>query len=667
MKKPIKIMLACVCAATVCGCFAACGSNETAPPDKYNWTVTSPDGSVSVVIRSDAVGAVSYTVGKNGTTVVEPSGLGFTIKQDDLRLTEFEDSSEKRLKGSYENISGKHATVEYDCNELTLTFKAYEYYLDVVMRVYDDGYAFRYNIRAIDGDDGKIDILSENTEVALPSGSTVWTQSYVSINSKGELFAYENPYVRRSANNLAGEKLSMPLLYKAKGTDVYSLVTESGLIGSGFYGSFLEENEQNAGSGKFGFVHNPATATDYDGEVSAPFTSPWRVGIVGDMKTVVESELVEKVYDDVEHWKPDNYRELSETEQAIYDYEWVDADISAWNWVKNGGNSSQNDFAMQKKYVDLAHNMGWKYTTLDAGWNYNFDPVKFREFMQYADGKGIKVLVWCDSLTDFAHGNEDVLKSRLDYWADFGIDGIKIDFFDGQNALNCPHRGEDKQTIKWYETIFQECAKRKMVVNCHGCNKPTGARRIYPNVINYEGIKGNESKGIDSATTVNSMFTRAVVGPTDFTPVVLPFDLGSLTVGHQMALSVLYESGVPSLSDLDVTYADETYNEFFKSVKALRDDTVFISGEPDDYFCAAVRFGDEWFIAGIAAYDVEFSFDCSFLGDGAYSVTKFVDTDDATQNQLAIDKTVESATKDTEYTVAIKKNGGFVYHLKKQQ
>ena len=94
---------------------------------------------------------------------------------------------------------------------------------------------------------------------------------------------------------------------------------------------------------------------------------------------------------------------------------------------------------------------------------------------------------------------------------------------------------------------------------------------------------------------------------------------------------------------------------------------MFISGEPDDYFCAAVRFGDEWFIAGIAAYDVEFSFDCSFLGDGAYSVTKFVDTDDATQNQLAIDKTVESATKDTEYTVAIKKNGGFVYHLKKQQ
>lgn len=669
MKKSIKIALTCMCAAAVCGCFAACDSNDPAPQDKNNWAVTSPDGSINAVIKYDASGALTYTVGKDGHTVVEQSGLGLTIKQDDLRLTEFDGKSENRVKGSYENISGKHSTVEYDCNELTLTFKAYEYYLDVVMRVYDDGYAFRYCLRSVNGQADSVDVLSENSEVALPSGSTVWTQSYVSINSKGELFAYENPYVRRSANNLAGEKLSMPLLYNVKGTDVYSLVTESGLIGSDFYGSFLQESEQNAGTGKLGFVHSPATAVDYDGEVNAPFVSPWRVGIVGDMKTVVESELVEKVYDDAEHWKPDNYEELSEAEKAIFDYDWVDADMSAWNWLKSGGNSSQNNFNMQKEYVDLAHDMGWKYTTLDAGWNYSFDPVKFRDFMAYADGKGIKVLVWCDSLTDFAHGNEDVLKSRLDYWADFGIDGIKIDFFDGQNALNCPHRGEDRQTIKWYETIFQECAKRKMVVNCHGCNKPTGARRIYPNVINYEGIKGNESKGIDSSTTVNSMFTRAVVGPTDFTPVVLPFKTeGSvLTVGHQMALSVLYESGVPALSDIAETYADEDYNEFFKSLKALRDDTVFISGEPDDYFCAAVRFGDEWFIAGIAAYDVEFSFDCAFLGDGVYTVEKYVDTADETQRQSAIEKTSETATKDTRYTVGIKTNGGFVYHLKKQQ
>ena len=48
-------------------------------------------------------------------------------------------------------------------------------------------------------------------------------------------------------------------------------------------------------------------------------------------------------------------------------------------------------------------------------------------------------------------------------------------------------QGEDTEMIKWYETVYQECAKLKLVVNCHGSNKPTGERRIYPNVICREG------------------------------------------------------------------------------------------------------------------------------------------------------------------------------------
>lgn len=667
MKKSVKSCIMAIGLMCVFGLTVACSAQES-PADIGNWTVVSPDESIQVDIRLDGEGALTYSVHDGDVEVILPSELGFAIKQDDFRLFTVEGESERRITGSYENKSGKHKTVQYDCNEFTLTLKNYEYYLDVIMRAYDDGYAFRYNIRAIDESEKLIDVIAENSEFSIPAGSTVWTQAYVSINTAGEFFAYENPYVRRNVDNIDGEKISMPMLYKVKGSDVYSLITESELVGSGFYGSFLSETDDGSGTGKFGLVHNPASAAAYDYEISIPFSSPWRVGIVGDLKTVVESEMVEKLYDDVEYWKPDDYDTLTDEQKETFNYDWVDIGPAAWSWLKDGGNSTQNDYEMQKEYVDLAYDMGWSYTILDAGWNSSFDADVFRDFMAYADEKGIKVVVWCEALSDFAYGNTEVLKSKLDYWADFGIDGIKIDFFDGQLAVDSSHRGEDKQTIAWYETIFQECARRRMIVNCHGCNKPTGIRRKYPNVINYEGIKGNESMAIDSTTTVNSLFTRAVVGPTDFTPVVLPSTMhGRLTVAHQAALAVLFESGSPSMADVAETYYRDEFKELFMAVPARHNDTVFLSGEPDDYYCAAVRSGDDWFIAAVNSFDDKsVTVDFSFLDDGEYELVQYVDVANENERKTEIVKqTAANVTKDSSFEMNMYENGGFVLHLKK--
>ncbi len=672
MKKKIKFYIAVLLCVTfvllsVAGMAMGCSKKTSKPTDLGNWTVISPDGGLKTDINLNGDGELTYSVKDGDVTAVLPSKLGFTIKQDDFRLFTVEGENTKRIKGSYENKSGKHKTVNYDCNELTLTLKNYDFYLDVIMRVYDDGYAFRYNIRSIDGAEKKIDVINEESEFYVPDGATLWAQPYVSINTKAELFAYENPYVRRNVNNVGNDKISMPMLYKVKGSETYSLISESELVGSGFYGSFLEVDESDIGTGKFKLVHNPASVAVYDYEISVPFSSPWRTGIVGDLKTVVESEMVEKLYDDTDYWKPEDYDTLTAEQKKTFDYDWVDISPSAWNWLKIGGNSTQKDYEMQKTYVDLAHDMGWKYTILDAGWDWSFDSAVFREFMNYADEKGIKVVVWCDSLSNFAYGNTNVLQSKLDYWASFGIDGIKIDFFDGQNALESPHRGEDKQTIAWYETIFQECAKRKMIVNVHGCNKPTGIRRKYPNVINYEGIKGNESLAIDSTTTVNSLFTRAIVGPTDFTPVVLPTKEGRLTVAHQVALAVLFESGSPSMADVAETYYYEMFNELFKSVPARHDDTVFLSGEPDDYYCAAIRSGEDWFVAAANSFDDKtLSIDLSFLNDGEYKLIKYTDADNANDRKVEIVKQDGGrVTKSNTLSVKMYENGGFVLHFKK--
>lgn len=660
MKKGLSIALAAFLALPLTASLAACGNgSDIVPKDMGNWTVSSPDASLRVAVTMDAQGQLSYSVNKDETAVLEESALGMRIEEDDFDLLTLANVGQRRVTGSYENTSGRASEVSYDCNELTLTFKGWEYYFDVIMRAYDDGYAFRYAIRSIDGESKTVTVVEEKSEFALPGSTTLWAQQYRSIiPESGNFFSYESAYDRRSSANLTEEYLAMPLMYRVSGTQLYSIITESDLIGSGYYGSMLRVPADKQGTNTLQTFHSPAGCTIDDNKVDAPFTSPWRVGIVGTMKEVNESELVEKVYDDAEYWRPDNYDSLSAEEQAIYDYDWVESGVAAWSWLSE--DRGQNNYTMHEEYLNLAATMGWKYLILDADWDSSLNVANFKAFTQKAHDMGVKIIVWCNALNGFANGNRDVLQLKLDQYWEYGIDGIKIDFFDGQNATDPTHYGEDIETIKWYEAIYQETAMRKMVVVCHGSNKPTGERRVYPNVLSREAVMGNEFTSVGSAFTVNSMFIRTVVGPTDFTPVVDPLSNG-LTKTQQMALAVLYESGVNTMADVRSAYLDSEVRDFYMSVPALRDETLFLGGEPDSCYYAAVRVGDEWFVAGInGILSQTVTVDFSFLGDGEYEATVFTDAEEDARSVVKSQKTLTAASSEQ---IAMAANGGFVIRL----
>ena len=666
MKKILSILvgltLCCSLIFSIAGCADKSQTEIPVETDKNNWVVSSPDGSLKTEVSYSLSDGLSYSVKKDNISVVEESSLGFDIAEDDFRLLTLQNVGHRRVKGTYKNITGKRLQTDYDCNETVITLKGWKFYLDVTVRTYDDGYAFRYGIRSLNGDSGTFTVLSENSEFALPENSPLWAMPY-QTNSPGKTcFSYEDAYNRRTSAAVSDQIISMPMLYQIRGNDLYSLITESGLIGSGYYGSFIAEQKENAGKGILQTVHTPAGCSEEDNKISYPFISPWRIGITGSLATVQESDLVEKVYDDAEYWKPDNYDELTPEQQAIYDYDWVEPGVTAWNWLLDTENRGQNDFTFQREYLDLAVKMGWKYTLLDGGWNTALNDDVITEFVNEAHANNVKVLVWCDALLDFGNGKVEVLKVKLDKFAQYGIDGIKIDFFDGQTTYNNSHQGEDIETIKWYETIYQECAKRKMVVNCHGSNKPTGERRIYPNVINREGIRGNEFKSIGNSTIVNQLFIRNVVGPCDFTPVVSPLS-SNVTMASNMAIAVLFESGIPSMADKSYTYLyNGQIKDFYKSIPSNREETIFLNGELDRYYVAAVKSGDEWFIAGlscVAAMDI--SIDLSFLGEGEYEAEIF--TNDPTDNNSVI-KSKKTVTADSKENVSLVRNGGFVYRLK---
>lgn len=642
-------------------CFTVAGCNKK-PVDSgnggidRNWDVKSPDGSIVASMQLENDGKMYYTVDKGETQVVHKSEMGFDIQEDDFNSAKLYSVNSRRVSGEYENKTGKRKYVTYDCNETTVTLKGYSFYFDVIMRCYDDGYAFRYGIRKIDGSEGVMTVLEEKTQFALPEKTRIWAMEYAA-NGNYNAFSYERAYNRYSAQDLVPtQSLTMPLLYKVNKTNIYSLIAQSELIGSSYYGTFLHTPEE--GSGVLQPEHNRAGAVLYDDRVDYPFKSPWRAGITGDLKTVEESELVEKLYDDVEYWKPDNYDELSPEEKEIYNYDWVEPGACAWSWLYYQGDErfDFNPGSINYQYVDLADRMGWKYILLDGGWQTNLDKNKFAKFVDYAHERNIKVIVWMDSINNFGKCDIEVLRAQLDELAGMGVSGIKPDFFDGLYTADAPHKGEDIDHIKWYETMYQECAKRKMLIDCHGCNAPTGERRKYPNAMMREAVFGNEERHIGSHTTINQLLIRQVVGGTDFTPVVNPRNPSLLTPAHQLALSFLFEAGMPMYGDYAAAY-EGIVNEFYKNMPTLRDETVFLDGEPDQLYAAAIRAEGQWYVGAVCDIEQEFTIDFSFLGEGLYKAEVFEDSPSGlTRKKITV-------TKNDKITYQLSEKGGVVLRL----
>ena len=127
-----------------------------------------------------------------------------------------------------------------------------------------------------------------------------------------------------------------------------------------------------------------------------------------------------------------------------------------------------------------------------------------------------------------------------------------------------------------------------------------------------------------------------------------------------MALAVLFETGCPVMADTAEVYRDPQINSFYQSVPALRDDTLFLCGEPDMYYCAAIKSGDDWFVAGInTILPTEVSLDFSFLDGGDYTATFYVNAEDINQ----VDKTTKIINAQSDETIQMRRNGGFVIHL----
>jgi len=244
-----------------------------------------------------------------------------------------------------------------------------------------------------------------------------------------------------------------------------------------------------------------------------------------------------------------------------------------------------------------------------------------------------------------------------------GVAGVKVDFFES----------EKQDMIKYYLDILEDAAQFEMLVYFHGCIVPRGWSRTYPNLMTLEAVRGAEWYNNTPDFSIPAPehnatlpFTRNVVGPMDYTPVTFTnSQFPHLTsYGHELALSVLFESGIQHFADRPEGYRQlpDTVKMFLKEVPNAWDDTKLLNGYPGRDAIIARRKGNAWYVGGISAEQRErtktIKFD--FLPEGVkYKLTLIADgkyDSKFTTQYLIVDK---SGSID----VKLLRRGGFIASL----
>jgi len=495
-------------------------------------------------------------VERDGRQVVAPSPVGISTPDGPFPAAyEFVAAETTGIDETVRTARGKRRTHHHRATEATFEFESDAGRTAALeLRVADDGVAYRYRIEG----DGVVSLFGNRPEfgaddsgVRLPDDAVGWLFDYgVDHESIGRHY---------SAHRADGE-FSMPGLFRT-GED-WVLVAEAGVDGE-YAASRLTTTEAST----LYEYRMPRTTVN----VRCPVTTPWRVAMVGDLGTVASSSLVPQLVG----------------ESAVDpDADWIEPGRVAWSWWSD--TSSPGEFDVQRAYADYAADRGWEHVLVDGGW----DAAWLPEFVEYAHDRGVGVFVWAH-WTDL-HRHDDRTR-RLDRWSAWGVDGVKIDFMDS----------DDQGRHQFYDAVAAAAADRELMLNFHGAVVPTGLSSRWPHVLTYEGVMGAEHypvKGLPPAHNVVLAVTRNVVGPMDYTPVTFSADNRLTSAGHELALSVVFESGLQHFADSRESYAARPDAEWFlERVPAAWDDTVFLDGWPGTEAVVARRRDGDWFVGAITA------------------------------------------------------------------
>jgi alpha-glucosidase len=594
--------------------------------------LTSPSGHIEVAVR--AAPDLAYDVLYDGRPLLTDARLSLDVEHNRL-------GSAARITGTKRRTVDGTVTPPVRLKAATLPEKYAELRIDcaggyaVTFRAYDQGVAYRFET-ALEAP--QVKVFGEEALFRFAADAPVY------YPNEGRTFFSHNEQLYTPVNLTQIPTGDLATLPAVVATDAGPKVAIAEADIESYPGLWLRATGGPALAAAFPPypLEEKATrdrdvkvvrAADYIAVTTGTRAYPWRIlGVAATDADLITSSLVY----------------LLQRPSQIADPSWIKPGKVAWDWwndrnltgvaFKPGVNTDT-----YKYFIDFAARFGIEYIILDEGWYKTGNLLEVTPgldmpaLLAYARAKNVGVILWAVWKT-----LADQFEPALAQFEAWGIKGVKVDFM----------QRDDQPVIDFYHRVARELAKRKMLVDFHGGQRPALMTRTWPNIISTEGVKGLEhlkwSNVSDPEHNVTLPFTRMFLGPMDYTPGAMlnttraqfkvvfkqPMSLG--TRCHQIAMYVVYESPLQMLADSPSHYLREAETtEFLRPIPTVWDETRVLDARIGDYVVVARRKGQDWFVGAMNDWtprEVEIDL-ASFLrpptGHMFWSMVSFADGADA--------------------------------------
>ena len=587
-----------------------------------DYQVSSPDGLLTVIVHAGQ-DRLTWEVRHGSTTILTPSEIG--------------------INGTLAKLKGK-------TEGHTVTVRNQQY--SVEFRADDDAAAYRITVN------GKkpLTIDSETAEFNFADDYQAFIP-YVNDNRSGERYSYsfESYYDEQPLSKMFTDSLAINPLAVRLPEGKLAVVADMGAVD--YPGMFLLKN--GAHGLKAAFAPYPTEET-IGGHARLNLIPTRRASYIAkDVKGALPWRIVLVTRQDRQLLTA-QLPERFGPQCQIADTSWIKPGKVAWDWwnatmltgvpFRAGMNTDTYRY-----YIDFAAKNHLEYIIIDEGWSTDeslrsdLNPdIDLLSLLPYAQKKGVGIILW-SSWRNCINNTEEDFK----YYASLGVKGFKVDFFDR----------DDQAVMRSAWQIAQCAARHHLLLDYHGY-RPTGIQKAWPNIVNFEGVKGLENSKWEPRSSdgplhnqprydVSIPYLRQLVGPLDYTPGAMnnatraqffgnndhPMSQG--TRAHQVAMYTIFDAPLQMLADSPSKYIkeQETTN-FISKIPTTWDEVVPLDGRLGQYVAVVKRKGTTWYVAAMTDWTPrQLTISLSMLGSGQHQAEVFADgvnaDRDATDYQLS--------------------------------
>ena len=558
-------------------------------------TLASPDGR-NVVEFSKPDSTLVYNVKVDGRDAILPSRAGLEIdnwawemalgKRDLtqplswMHLLQADSVTYAATVDSvWHPLYGERSAVRDNYNAATLHLSRHDksdYRLDVQVRAYNEGIAFRYffpeHPAAIFHK-----VVDDLTDYTLPEGTMAWSEKWAQAGfDYSPIDSLARPVERALTLELPDGRWMALLDADVDDWCLTKFKRREGCPGT------LES-----------VMYSPVDIVTY-------YATPWKVIMTAD----TPGELLEN-----------NDIVLNLNPERQGDFAWVKpGKIMRCTKIDTEAGLRNIDFCAEHNIPYMLFDWLWYLpcTSHDGDATKVVDNLDMQRVVDYGKQKGVGVWLYV---------NQHALMKQMDelfpLLGQWGIVGVKSGF-----VQYASHRW-----ATWLHDMVRLAADNHLMMNIHDEFRPSGFSRTYPNLLTQEGICGNE-EWPDATHNTILPFTRMLNGAADYTICYFDKRLKN-THAHQLAASLIFYSPLQTILwyDTPERYHGEPEISWFERLATTFDDSRVLAGHPGRGITMARRKGDTWWVAAMGNNDgSEVTIDFGFLDPGKkYNATIYTD------------------------------------------